>query len=47
MIQTGMLLENGKVPDEFYAQYISPKMTLLDVKEKLCTRFKLKDIEKT
>jgi hypothetical protein len=44
MIYIGKLQENGKYPDDMYVQYISPKMTLMDVKEKACKVFKLNDV---
>lgn len=46
-ISCGMLLENGKRPDDLYLLYVSPKMTLLDVKMKICRTFKIENIEST
>ena len=41
MIRFTLLLENGKPDEKIYRDYISPKLTLFELKEKLSKLLKL------
>lgn len=42
-----MLDEQGKEPSTYNQVHISPKMTLTDVKIKICKSFSIKEVDKT